>query len=129
MAKAFISVESPGSFRKTDSFLAKILKLDISSQLHKYGREGVAALSNATPVDSGLAAASWGYEVTRTRGSASITWTNSNIEGGAPVVIYIQYGHGTRNGGYVQGRDFINPALRPIFDRMAENLWKEVTSA
>lgn len=123
-----ISAESSGSFKKTDSFLAKLLKVDITTTLHKYGREGVAALSRATPVDSGLAASSWGYEVTRDRGGASLTWTNSNIEGGIPVVVLIQFGHGTRNGGYVQGIDFINPALRPVFDRIIANLWKEVNS-
>ena len=89
---------------------------------------GVSALESATPVDSGLTASSWDYEIHQSRNSAKIVWTNSNINQGVPIAIILQYGHGTRNGGYVQGRDYINPAIKPVFDRIAEGVWKEVTS-
>lgn len=124
-----IILQSKGDFKKTDNFLRKMLKRDLYSSLEKYGREGVAALSSATPVESGIAANSWGYEVKVTKQSATITWTNSNIENGFPVAVMIQYGYGTGTGGYVQGRDYINPAIKPIFDRIAQSVWKEVTSA
>jgi len=102
---------------------------EILRVLHKYGQMGVDALSNATPIDSGLAAASWDYKVERSRGSYAISWSNSDVENGFPVVIMLQYGHGTRGGGWVQGRDFINPAIKPIFDKIADDVWKVVTSA
>lgn len=124
-----ISFESTGDFKRTDDFLAKLLKLDIRSVLESYGQQGVIALSGATPVESGLTRASWGYDVTVTPISAKITWTNSHVEKGAPIAILLQYGHGTGTGGFVQGRDYINPALRPIFDKIADNVWKAVTSA
>ena len=95
--------------------------------LDKYGREGVAALSSATPVDTGLTADSWYYKVEHANGSASINFYNSNIQNGVPIAIILQYGHGTGNGGWVQGRDYINPAIQPIFDKIAENAWREVT--
>ena len=124
-----ITFESSGSFKKTDSFLATMLRGSVASQLDKYGREGVAALASATPMESGESAASWGYTVTKTGGSYSITWTNNHMAGSVPVVILLQYGHGTGTGGYVSGHDFINPAIKPIFDKIAENVWKAVTSA
>lgn len=102
--------------------------MDFFRNLEKYAQEGVAALSSATPVDSGLTAASWDYEIVKKKGAISIYWTNSNINAGVPIAVILQYGHGTNNGGYVQGRDYINPAIRPIFDKIAENAWKEVTS-
>lgn len=123
-----ISFESSGS-NKTESYLEKLSKGDLFSSLDRFGREGVSALASATPVDSGVTAASWNYEIIRSRGSYTIAWTNGHIVNGAPVVIMLQYGHGTGTGGYVQGRDFINPAMRPVFDRIAENVWKAVTSA
>ena len=95
--------------------------------LDKYGREGVAALSSATPIDSGKTANSWSYEITNKDGSATITFKNSNIQNGVPIAIILQYGHGTRNGGWVQGRDYINPAIQPIFDEIVNNAWREVT--
>jgi hypothetical protein len=107
----------------------KVTKTDIKTVLNSYGQEGVAALTQATPIDSGLAASSWGYEVSRSRKGWAITWINHDIENGFPVVIMLQYGHGTQNGGYVKGRDFINPAIRPIFDRISHDVWKAVTSA
>lgn len=99
------------------------------NQLDKYAREGVSALASATPIDSGKTAAAWSYQVTKSGESYSITWSNSSLAGTTPVVILLQYGHGTGSGGYVAGRDFINPAIRPIFDKIAENVWKAVTSA
>ena len=96
--------------------------------LEKYAKEGVEALRSNTPVDSGVTADSWGYEIVTTRKGFSINWTNSNVVDGVPVVILLQYGHATRSGSFVEGRDFINPAMKPIFDRIAESLWKEVES-
>lgn len=124
-----ISLESKGSFKNAEAFLNYMKKDDIFAALDRYGKEGVAALSAATPVDSGLAASSWYYEVTKARGSYSIEWLNSDVENGFPVAIRLQYGYGTGTGGYVQGRDYINPALRPVFDRIANDVWKAVTSA
>jgi hypothetical protein len=102
---------------------------DIFRSLEQYAQEGVDALSAATPVDSNLTATSWGYEIKRSGRSYSITWTNTNIVNGTPIAILLQYGHGTGTGGYVRGRDYINPALKPIFDKIADNVWKAVTSA
>ena len=123
------TISSKGSFKNTEKFLQSMSKGDMFRSLDKYGQEGVAALSAATPVESGATAAAWSYEVTKGRGQYSISWTNGHIVGGVPVVILLQYGHGTGTGGYVQGRDFINPALKPIFDRIASDVWKAVTSA
>jgi hypothetical protein len=120
-----IRFKHSGSFDNTEKFLKR--KIDYRNILARYGNEGVVALRSNTPQDSGLTADSWNYEVLVRRNGYSITWTNSNLVDGIPVAILIQYGHGTRNGTFVQGRDFINPAMRPIFDRIAENLWKEVS--
>lgn len=124
-----ISFESKGDFKNLEKFLAYLKKGDLYNSIDQIARAGVSALSNATPMDTGLAAASWGYDIKVSPGSCTITWTNSDIENGFPVVVMRQYGHGTGSGGYVQGLDFINPALRPIFDQIAEKVWKEVTSA
>lgn len=124
-----IILDSKGDFRKSDTFLRKLIKRDIYSSLSRYAREGVAALSSATPADSGLASSSWDYEVEVTSSGATITWTNSDVENGFPVAVMLQYGYGTGTGGYVQGRDYINPALKPVFDNIANKVWKEVTSA
>lgn len=97
--------------------------------LSKYGEMGVLALSRATPEDSGETARSWSYEIEKTGSGYSLVWKNSHVNKGVPIAIILQYGHGTRNGGYVQGRDYINPALRPIFDGIAADSWKEMTSA
>lgn len=123
------TISSKGSFRNTDRFLKRMSRGDIYRSLSRYGSEGVHALASATPVDTGLSSASWSFEVEVSRRSASITWLNTNIENGFPVAIMLQYGHGTGTGGYVRGRDYINPALKPVFDRIAEGVWKEVTSA
>lgn len=116
-----------GDFSKTENFLKKLTKNDIVSRLKKYGELGVQALANATPRDTGKTAESWTYRIVQTSRSIKLEWLNTNTtKEGIPIVIFIQYGHVTRSGGYVQGRDFINPAIRPIFDEIARNVWKEV---
>ena len=124
-----ISFRQKGDFSNLDRYLKKMKKADRSSILDKYGREGVAALSSATPVQTGTTANSWYYKIEHKKESASITFYNSNINKGVPIAIILQYGHGTQNGGWVQGRDYINPAIQPVFDRIAEEAWKEVTKA
>lgn len=124
-----VIVKQKGDFSKTEKFLNTISKKLYYRNLQKYAEQGVAALASATPVDSGTTANSWDYEIRQTKNSVSIYWTNSNVNKGVPIAVIIQYGHGTRNGGYVQGRDYINPAMRPIFDKIAENVWKEVISS
>jgi len=123
------SVAQSGSFAKTESFLKSMAKLNIADILNKFGNEGVTALSTMTPKDTGRAATSWGFTVEHSNTSAAIYWTNTDLENGFPVAVMIQYGHGTGTGGYVQGRDYINPAIRPIFDKIAAEVWKAVTSA
>jgi hypothetical protein len=123
-----IRFEVRGSFKQTEAALKKMAKLDIPKILKANAQEGVDALSRATPVDSNLAADSWGFEISSARGVHSITWTNVDIENGFPVAVMLQYGYGTGTGGYVQGIDYINPAIRPIFDRIADQVWKAVTS-
>ena len=122
-----ISFRQKGDFSKTMNFLEKAKEAIHLGNLDQFGREGVAALSSATPIDSGETANSWYYEITNKDGVAKITFLNSNVQNGIPVAILIQYGHATRNGGYVQGRDYINPAIQPIFDKMADSAWREVT--
>jgi hypothetical protein len=124
-----ISAESHGSFKNTEAFLQSMTRLNIRNILEANAQAGVAALSAATPEESGRAANSWGYEVHSKGGHHSIIWTNTDVENGFPVAIMLQYGYGTGTGGYVQGRDYINPALRPVFDRISEQVWKAVTSA
>lgn len=121
-------VKHKGDFRKTEKLLKKSLGKDYKNILEHYAQQGVHALANATPVESGETAASWDYEIIQNKSSLSIVWKNYNINKGVNIAIILQYGHATRNGGYVQGRDYINPALRPIFDKLAESAWKEVTS-
>lgn len=122
-----ISFRQQGDFSKLTSFLERAKEAVKIGDLDKYGREGVAALASATPVDSGKTANSWYYEIQHSNGSATITFNNSNIQNGVPIAIILQYGHGTGTGGWVQGRDYINPAIQPIFDKIAENAWREVT--
>jgi hypothetical protein len=122
-----ITITEKGSFKNTEKYLSKLSKLELSGILNKYGTLGMNALSNATPADSGLAAGSWYYTVVSRKGYYSIRWHNSDVENGFPVAVMIQYGHGTGTGGYVQGRDYIMPAIRPIFDQIAEEAWREVT--
>lgn len=122
-----ISFRHKGDFSKLTSYLVKAKHFNFLGDLDKYGKEGVAALASATPVDSGLTANSWYYEIERKDGSATITFYNSNIQNGIPIAIILQYGHGTGTGGWVQGRDYINPAIQPIFDKIANDAWREVT--
>lgn len=118
-----------GSFDKTERFLKAMQRLNIRQLAESQAEKGVRALASATPVQTSRAATSWDYEIRQNGRGLTITWTNSDIENGFPVVIMLQYGHGTGTGGYVQGRDFINPAIRPIFDEISNAVWKAVTSA
>ena len=117
---------STGDFKNTEAFLKRGTSSDVIPDLNEYGRMGVEALRSATPVDSGATANGWRYEIERYRTVARVCWYNDHIENGTLVAVLIQYGHGTRNGGYVQGRDYINPAMRPIFTKAAEEIWKKV---
>lgn len=122
-----ISFRHTGDFSKTMNFLGRVKEGVRLRDLDKYGREGVAALSSATPVDTGLTAKSWYYKITKSRSSVTISFHNSNIQNGVPIAVILQYGHGTNNGGWVQGRDYINPAVQPIFDEIVNKAWREVT--
>jgi hypothetical protein len=124
-----ISFASDGSSGSTEKFLRTMAKLNIDGVLSAAAQRGVAALSKATPRDSGLSANSWSFEITKESGSVVINWTNTDVENGFPVALMIQYGHGTGTGGYISGKDYINPAMRPVFDEIAETVWKAVTSA
>ncbi len=123
-----ITIKQKGDFKKLDRYLERLLNIIKRGELDKYGRMGVDALMAATPVDSGKTAQSWYYEVKHTNRGASIVFRNSNVNDGVPIAIILQLGHGTGTGGYVAGRDYINPAIQPIFDQIANNAWKEVTS-
>ena len=122
-----ISFRQKGDFSKLSKYLERVKEAVNIGILDKYGREGVAALASATPVNTGLTANSWSYEIVRRNGSATIEFHNSNIQNGVPIAIIIQYGHGTRNGGWVQGLDYINPAIQPLFNKIANDAWREVT--
>ena len=121
-------VTSQGDFSKTQKFLAKLARPNIIERLKAYGSMGVDALSAATPKDSGKTAGSWGYEVKQSGKTYLIIWTNTNVVQGVPIAVILQYGHGTGTGGYVKGRDYINPAIQPIMNRIAEDVWKVVSS-
>lgn len=122
-----ISITTRGNWNQTASYLRRIQNVDLSAILDKYGRQGVAALSAATPAETRETANSWTYEIVKRRGYLSIRWRNTHVNDGQVIAVLLQYGHGTKNGGYVQGRDYINPAIKPIFDQIAEEAWKEVT--
>ena len=122
-----IKFRHKGNFSKVTSFLERAKEAVRLGILDKYGREGVAALASATPVDSGLTASSWYYEIEQKNGSATISFHNSHIQKGVPIAIILQYGHGTGTGGWVEGRDYINPAIQPIFDKIVNEAWREVT--
>ena len=124
---SIVSFRQKGDFSKLTNYLERVKGNLNLSILDKYGREGVAALASATPTESGETANSWYYKVERRRNSASIVFYNSHIHNGVPIAIILQYGHATRNGGWVEGRDYINPALQPIFDRILADVWREVT--
>lgn len=122
-----INFKSKGDFSKLSSYLKNVRKASKVDILDKYGQKGVKALSSATPVSTGLTASSWYYEIIRSNGKVEITFNNSNIQNGVPIAIILQYGHGTGTGGWVEGRDYINPAIRPLFDEIANAAWREVT--
>lgn len=122
-----VKVFTKGDFKKTEKFLQGAKVFNIRGLLKRYGEAGVRALAAATPKDTGETASSWGYEIQTDRTEARVIWTNSNVVDGISIAIILQYGHGTGGGGYVQGRDYINPALAVIFDQLAAAAWKEVT--
>lgn len=121
-----INFSQNGDFSKTFSFLNNAKKNSINNILDKFGQEGVEILSKNTPVDSGETANSWYYKIKTTNGKTTLSWYNSNVVNGVPIAILLQYGHGTKNGGYVEGKDYINPAMRPLFDKIADQAWREV---
>lgn len=123
-----IKFKHKGKWNKTTQFFGLVLRSDYLKVLDKYAQEGLEALSKSTPVDSGETASKWGYEIHRGLGHVRIDWTNSHINDGVNIAIILQYGHGTGTGGYVSGRDYINPAMRPVFDNIAEKVWREVAS-
>lgn len=125
-----VTVEVKGDWKKTIKFLDSLTSSDtkLRSILEECGRSGVSALSAATPIESSLTANSWDYEIHKTATGYHIYWINTNLHEGVPIAVILQYGHGTGTGGYVQGRDYINPAMRPIFDKIAEKAWKAVNS-
>lgn len=122
-----IEFRQKGDFSKLNRYFERLKETVNVGVLDKYGRAGVAALSSATPVNTGKTASSWYYDIKRQNGSVSIEFNNSNFNKGVPIAIILQYGHGTGNGGWIQGRDYINPAIQPIFDQIANDAWKEVT--
>ena len=123
-----ISFEQKGNFSSTEKFLKNASSKDYRSILEQYAQAGVSALSASTPINTGRTASSWSYVIEQKGNTSSVVWTNSNIQNGVNIALILQYGHGTKNGGYVQGRDYINPAIRPIFDKLADAAWKEVSS-
>lgn len=124
-----ITFTQKGDFSKTTKFLQRLKEIGRASDLDKYGKMGVEALAHATPRDSGKTASSWGYEIEHKRGQTSIIWTNSNVNEGVPIAVILQYGHGTGWGAYVKGVDYINPAMAPVFNEIADKVWKEVTKS
>ena len=122
-----ISFRQKGDFSKLTRFLERAKNAVRVGDLDRYGREGVAALASATPVESSLTAASWYYKIENNKRSARIIFYNSNVQNGVSIAVILQYGHATRNGGWVEGRDYINPAIQPIFDKIANDAWREVT--
>ena len=121
-----IKFKQKGDFKKVNGFFERAKELVHIGDLNKYGKMGVEALSAATPKDSGKTADSWGYKIVRKEGKAYILWTNSNVNDGVPIAIILQYGHGTRSGAYVEGIDYVNPAMKPVFDNIAKLAWEEV---
>lgn len=126
---ALFTIKHRGNFNKTEKFFNRITSKAYLNILSKYGQTGVDALAASTPVDSGKTASSWTYEIERTSSTTTISWINTNENKGVNIAVILQYGHGTGTGGYVRGRDYINPAMRPVFDKIAEEAWKEVTSS
>ena len=124
-----ITLTGRGNFDKTTRFLKNIQSKKYKSTIDRYAQKGVQALSSVTPKDTGNTASCWGYEIVQEKDSLSIFWTNSHVEKGVNIAVILQYGHGTRNGGYVVGRDYINPSIRPVFEEIARAVWKEVINA
>lgn len=124
-----IGFKTSGSFQKTYSFLKAMSSGKVYRQLHHGGRIGVDALSRSTPQETGETSTSWGYQVEQTAGRVSISWFNTHVDGGVNIAVILQYGHGTGTGGWVEGRDYINPAMRPIFDKILDDVWRQVTNA
>lgn len=124
-----IKFTTKGNFKNTYRFLGKISTLNLYNKLKKYGEVGVVALAKATPVDTGTTAMSWEYKIETSNGRVVISWWNKNVVDGVPIALVIQYGHATGTGSWVEGRDYINPAIQPIFDKMVDDVWREVTSA
>lgn len=124
-----ITIKTKGSFRRTHKFLKKLDEKDFLRNLEKYGEAGVEALAANTPVDTGKTAESWDYQIVEGNGYVSVQWFNTNVVDGVPIAVILQYGHGTRNGGYVKGRDYINPAMKSVFDKIAEDAWAEVVKS
>ena len=122
-----IQIMSKGDFAKTFNFLNSSKNMNVNDIMNKYGKDGVSLLSKNTPVDSGQTAQSWSYKIEASKGRTSINWYNTNVVNGVNIAIILQYGHGTQNGGYISGRDYINPVLLPLFNKMSDELWKEVT--
>lgn len=122
-----ITFRQKGDYSRLTAYLERAVKYTNIRSLTKYAEAGVAALSSATPKETGLTASSWNYEIENMNGRVRISFTNSNIQNGVPIAIILQYGHATRNGGWVEGRDYINPAIQPIFDEIVNNAWREVT--
>lgn len=121
-----VTIKCVPKFKKTDSYLERLKEVFKSGLLDKYGKMGVDALRDATPKDTGLTSESWVYDIARVNHTITITWRNTNLNNGVPVAVLIQYGHATRNGGFVQGIDYVNPAMAPVFQQIAEEAWKEV---
>lgn len=121
-----VSITQKGNFKKTDRFLHGLIGFHYERKMHHYGELGVQALKAATPKDTGKTADSWSYEIVQEEGRTALYWRNDNVVNGIPIAIIIQYGHATRNGGFVEGIDYINPTLKPIFEKMADEAWKEV---
>lgn len=124
-----ITFTSKGDFSRTFKFLNYMSNWKVDKVLQKYGQQGVAALASATPVDSGVTSNSWSYKIESSGSAATIYWENSHVNKGVNIAVILQFGHGTGTGGYVAGRDYINPAMRPIFDKIAEEAWREVVNA
>ena len=124
-----ISVTTTGDFANITKFLNKMSKRDVRSILNRYGKRGVDLLQEATPIKTGKTASSWRYEISSSGGDYEIHWLNDNVNNGVNIAIILQYGHGTRRGGYVAGIDYINPVLQQVFEEMAEELWREVVQA
>ena len=122
-----ITFHQKGDFSRVNRYFEKLLNVVKLGELDKYGRQGVEALASATPRDTGITAESWKYDIVRGKDSTAIQWYNTNENKGVNIAVILQYGHGTRNGGYVRGRDYINPAIQPLFDEIAETAWKEIT--